>query len=227
VHPQQTATRSPAASKEDLQTAEAVRQRLQQHPYVRPSSLRVTVERGVVRLSGSVQSDLERKMAEQVSVQVRGVKQVVNEIGVVSTEQSSDGLVERSLRAEMAKTPAARELKLSVNKGVVTVNGTVKDWDAYDAVMEAIYRAGPTSVVNELSVAPSHRVEYMTVPGGGAPPREATSQEAAAGAVTPDKPAQATGERKTESQPKASPAEGAADSQPAPGNTPATAPPSK
>ena len=67
----------------DAQITSQVRSLLGQHPALEPPNLLEvhTLDR-VVYLSGVVDTDLERQMAESVAREAKGVKKVVNSIGL-------------------------------------------------------------------------------------------------------------------------------------------------
>ena len=150
----------------DRALAEKVHKRLLQHPYLHATELRVVAQRGNVELSGRVGSDFERKIAEQVAAQVPGVKRVENELGMmVAPRQDPDESLRRELSASLGRAAPGSKIQARVKDGVVTLTGSLTDWDVYDDVMQAVYRAGPKSVENELEVttrAPDEFMEFET-----------------------------------------------------------------
>ena len=67
----------------DAQITAQVRSLLRQHPALEPPNLlEVHTLDHVVYLNGVVDTDLERQMAESVARQAKGVKRVVNSIGL-------------------------------------------------------------------------------------------------------------------------------------------------
>jgi osmotically-inducible protein OsmY len=154
--------RAEKMSPADRAVAERVRQRLEQHPYLSGSELQVVAQQGNVELSGRVNSDFERQVAGQVSRQVPGVKRVTNELAVTPPKpQDLDQRLSREIDASLVRVAPGSNVKARVEKGVVTLTGTLTDWDVYDAIMLAVYRAGPKSVENELEVTTRRPDEYI------------------------------------------------------------------
>jgi osmotically-inducible protein OsmY len=142
-------------SKADAELARRIVQRFSQHPYLGSTHVTVLVKDGTARLSGRVESDLQRQTAQSVAAQIAGVSKVVNELRVRAPWEASDQQMVQAVRREIAKHPALRQsgIDVSARGGVITLRGALADWDAYDALMEAVYRAGPSGVKNEIDVA--------------------------------------------------------------------------
>jgi len=61
---------------------------LDQHPELRPPNMvHVQVRDNMVTLSGQVNSDYERRLAESVALEAKGVQKVVNLIGLTYTQR--------------------------------------------------------------------------------------------------------------------------------------------
>jgi hypothetical protein len=75
----------------DDRISEDVNERLQRHGQIDASSIIVGVKDGEVTLSGSVNSRLEKRMAEDVAESCSGVKEVHNNLRVISQSQSQSG----------------------------------------------------------------------------------------------------------------------------------------
>jgi osmotically-inducible protein OsmY len=72
----------------DAQISADVRALFDRHPELGPSALlSVKTLDGVVYLDGIVNTDLVREEAESIAMQARGVKSVVNSLGVTSGER--------------------------------------------------------------------------------------------------------------------------------------------
>lgn len=141
-------------SAEDRQLAARVRERLGQHPYLGGAAISVDAAGGVVTLSGTVNSDLQLRSAEQAATKVSGVRDVKSQLTIRDVRvaiRNRDKQMQADLEREL-KRQRADAVKLQVKDGVISLSGTVRDWDVYDAVLEAAYRAGPTRIVNNLDV---------------------------------------------------------------------------
>lgn len=67
---------------DDKAITSAVQAKLFEDPVLKTRDIRVNAQNGVVTLTGSVGTDLEKGAAERMAGQVDGVKQVVNQLGV-------------------------------------------------------------------------------------------------------------------------------------------------
>src|SRR5262245_60689228 len=97
----------PEPASEDHDLAEAVRERLANHPGITPDGIQVSAAAGVVTLSGRADSDFERQQAELSARWVHDVKQVKNELRVMALPMSgrSDARLAAELEAAFADDP--------------------------------------------------------------------------------------------------------------------------
>ena len=116
-------------------------------------SVKVTVENGVVTLSGQVGWQFERKAAEDAVRTLYGVVDVVDSIMLKTQPQPTNikSRIESALKrsAELE----SNSIRVSVSEGAVTLDGTVETWAARDTAEDAAWSApGVRAVVDRLSV---------------------------------------------------------------------------
>jgi osmotically-inducible protein OsmY len=117
-------------------------------------SVKVTVQIGVVTLSGQVSWQFERNAAEKAVRTLYGVVDVVDNIKLKTRPQPTDvkSRIESALRrnAELDSD----SIRVSVSDGTVTLDGTVDTWSARHTAEDAAWSApGVRTVVDRLSVA--------------------------------------------------------------------------
>ena len=97
---------------------------------VQPNEIGVSVKRGVVTLSGWVDSYLKKWAAEEAAHRVRGVKAVANDIEVrlpSSSERTDADIAAAAVRAlEWDAFVPIDKLDITVSKGWVTLKGEVE-----------------------------------------------------------------------------------------------------
>jgi len=93
-----------AGSTDDKAITTNIQAKLFSDPVLKARDIRVDSQRGVVTLSGTVGTDLERAAVEHIAGQENGVKSVVNMLAVNS--QSGASVPERGQNAEVAPPPA-------------------------------------------------------------------------------------------------------------------------
>jgi hyperosmotically inducible periplasmic protein len=119
-------------------------------------------DKGVVTLSGDVQTDDEKARAETVARAVAGNQVVANEIGVRPTGNESiakkvdsdlDAGIEKNLSATLVQHRLKKDVRYDVSNGVVTLKGSVTSAALRDSA-EQIAQKVPNvkQVVNELEV---------------------------------------------------------------------------
>jgi osmotically-inducible protein OsmY len=114
----------------------------------------VIVENGVVTLSGEVCWQFERTAAEEDVRTLYGVVDVINDITLEDRPQPADvkSRIESALKRNAELDSEA--IRVSVDAGTVTLDGTVDSWAARYEAEEAAWSApGVKSVRDRLSVA--------------------------------------------------------------------------
>lgn len=97
----------------------------------------VTVEEGIVNLTGSVDSLHARRRAVERTEIVRGVRSVVNQLDVVPGSRP-DAEVERDIIDALLFDPTTEsyELEVEVENGQVTLSGEVDSWQEQELAKE-------------------------------------------------------------------------------------------
>ena len=132
---------------------------LKWEPSVDAAHIGVSVNDGIVTLSGRVSSYAEKYAAERAAKRVYGVKAVVNEIDVKlpGTSQRTDGDIAaaavNALKSNIA-VPADK-IKVTVSKGWLKLEGEV-EWQYQKEAAERAVRnlVGVTGVSNLITVKP-------------------------------------------------------------------------
>jgi len=132
---------------------------LKWEPSVDAAHIGVSVNDGIVTLSGRVSSYAEKYAAERATKRVYGVKAVVNEIDVrlPGTSQRTDGDIAaaavNALKSNIA-VPADK-VKVTVSKGWLKLEGEV-EWQYQKEAAERAVRnlVGVTGVSNLITVKP-------------------------------------------------------------------------
>lgn len=119
-------------------------------------------DKGVVTLTGSVTSDAEKSQAEMIASSHAPTQVVSNQIAVrppgaegdaKKVESDTDKAIEKNVDAQLVKLKLQHDVKYDVNKGVVTLKGTVNS-PAKRATVEKATKSVPNvqQVVNEIEV---------------------------------------------------------------------------
>lgn len=139
--------------RDDEQIAEAVANALKWNVWVPEDKIKVRVENGWVRLSGSVKSGYERGCAEKCVRDITGVRGVLNEID--SEPKADPQSVRQAISKSLAEAVQRDTQRISVETldGVVTLRGKVRSWtERQDAERAALASKGVSKVQNFISV---------------------------------------------------------------------------
>ena len=118
-----------------------------------PETIGVTVEEGIVTLTGSAKAAYQRDEAEDVAVSVRGVRGIRSEIAFESNPDVSD--IKLAIRGAIQRDAEfdAEGVYVTYENGVVTLSGHVSSWPAHDTVVTAARTANNvTKVVDHVAV---------------------------------------------------------------------------
>lgn len=130
---------------------------LSDDPDLERTDIRVNVRDGTITLEGSVDAYWKKWEAEYTTCNVRGVCEIVNKVTVVPTMQIADKVIAEDVRAaiERRRNVNIEDLDIRVENCVVTLTGTVPDWDARRAVINAAeFTKGVIDVIDELTIQP-------------------------------------------------------------------------
>jgi osmotically-inducible protein OsmY len=119
-----------------------------------PSTVDASVKDGVVTLTGTADWQYQRGEAEFVAANILGVVDVEDGIYLNSLGPHTDDIESRIAQAMQRDAKLdADDVTASVDKGVVTLKGTVRSWVERDAAVSAAWAApGTVDVVDNLNV---------------------------------------------------------------------------
>ncbi len=142
-------------SRTDRQIRRDILDILAADPVTESYQISVTVEEGVVTLSGEVDSWPERKFAADLAKSAKGVVRVVNDIEVTFNTNRSDAEIQQEIKAKLNNSIwiDASLIDVSVQDGNVTLSGTVGSAIEKERARYAAFIAGVKSVnVDNLDV---------------------------------------------------------------------------
>ncbi len=122
---------------------------------VNAEDIKVKVNNSFVTLEGSVDTFWKKLRVESLASDVNGVLNVTNKLTVVPGKDFVDeaiakdivNAIDRSLKVNVDN------IDIRVEKGKVTISGTVPNWSAYWATYDAVqYTAGVTDIEDRLVV---------------------------------------------------------------------------
>ena len=99
----------------------------------------VTTHEGIVVLTGITDNLLARERAEEITLLVRGVRGVVNEL-LISTPDVPDEELQRHLATALTDDPATTDynVRCTAVDGVVTATGVVQSWAEKQLVLRVV-----------------------------------------------------------------------------------------
>ena len=153
---------SATATRSDEQIQRDVLEELKWDARVQPNEIGVSVEDGVVALTGWVDSYAKKWAAEQAAHRVRGVVAVANDIEVrlpSSAERTDTDIAVAVTRAlEWDAFVPIDKIEVTVSKGWVTLKGEV-EWEFQRRAAERAVRrlSGVRGVTNLIAVRPRHQ----------------------------------------------------------------------
>ncbi len=132
----------------------AVERALEQEPGL-PGTITVTVNEGVVTLSGNVDNDVVARRAVTLSQDIRGVRAVIERMQVVAP-LVDDRTLGRNVESVLARDAALREREISatVRRGRVLLGGTVDSFAEREMAEQAAWGVrGVVQVESRLALA--------------------------------------------------------------------------
>ena len=171
----------PAEVMNDQEIAEEIRGALSRDPFTESYEIMVTVNNGVAKLRGTVDSFFEKAQADDVVSKIKGVIMVDNKLQVLDEfkrrhydpyidahaaydyewdpdrprfPSKGDRKLKEDIRDEFFWSPFVDgdDIDIEVDDGTVTLKGRVDSWSEYNAAANNAYEAGAVYVDNELTV---------------------------------------------------------------------------
>jgi osmotically-inducible protein OsmY len=128
---------------------------LERHISIPSDKIKVTVRNGWVTLEGTVDYELQKKLAHSTVKKLKGVAGITNKIEVNTkiTPEELKGKIEEAFRRSAELD--ARRISVEVKGGTVRLQGRVRSWAEREAAERAAWCAPGTSVVeNQIVVDP-------------------------------------------------------------------------
>ena len=145
--------------KTDAQIQQDVIDELLWEPQLNTSEIGVTVTKGIVTLSGKVDSYYKKIKAEKTAKKVAGVKAVAEdiEVGILSTSNKSDTEIADAVLKALKWHTAVKEdkIKIEVENGIVKLDGEVEwEYQKNNAKIAIQNLRGVKLVINSIIVKP-------------------------------------------------------------------------
>lgn len=142
----------------DSQTTSEVLDALRYDVRIDETNVRVDVANGVVYLSGSVPTFVQKVTAGHDAQRIKGVRQVKNDLTVHPVTAWTDVEIGRVIRGTLdhdARIADASQIDVRVKDSVVTLTGTVRSVaERANAAGDAWVAPGVINVVNDLMIIP-------------------------------------------------------------------------
>lgn len=140
----------------DTEIAQAVRRALEWDVFVAEDKIGSTVSDGWVTLDGTAEGWSQRDDAERAVRNLSGVRGVVNRITVTPTKPVTEDVrkaIEQALERRAERE--ARQIRVDVRDGMVTLTGSVHSWAERESVVAAArFTPGVRDVRDHLRTEP-------------------------------------------------------------------------
>jgi len=152
--------RAPGEQVDDAALLTSVKSALVADPITKAGDINVDVNRGIVKLSGFVDSSDQKSQAVRVAKGVAGVTEVQNDIAVQTHGSTTGEVIDDSVITTKVKTALimspdtkAHQINVETKQGVVQMSGFVND-EATKAAATTVAKSvtGVKGVKNELSI---------------------------------------------------------------------------
>jgi hyperosmotically inducible protein len=152
--------RAPGEQVDDAALLTSVKSALVSNSVTEAGEINVDVNRGVVKLSGFVDTPKEKSAAGDVARDVDGVQSVQNDIAVKADNSTAgevidDSILTAKVKAALIESPEtkAHQINVETKQGVVQLSGFVDNAAAKSAATSVAKSvSGVKDVKNELSV---------------------------------------------------------------------------
>jgi osmotically-inducible protein OsmY len=140
---------------DDINIEDSIRSAILWNPRLDSFRINVSAGSGIVTLTGTVDSYAQKVYAGNVAMNIKGVKDVINEISVTPGTAIDDEAIRLDLIDAMERSRALNwtNINVDVANGTVTLTGSVNDYIALSTAERlAFYTKGVVDVNNQLKV---------------------------------------------------------------------------
>ena len=139
--------------RDDADIAAAASHVLAWHPHL--DDVAISVENGVITLSGTADWQYQRLEAEASVMKVRGVRAINNQMAIRDRVRPVDLRAAIHSHLDRIGATSLDALRIEVEEGTVGLSGEVPSWTAFEAAERAAWSVpGVTKVVNRIAVTP-------------------------------------------------------------------------
>lgn len=145
----------PAMDVGDRQLARYVNEALLRNPFVERHEIDVVADNGRILLYGQVDSDVERREAQDAAARILGVTAVDNRLHVhIPAQRKEDWELRADVEDALYWDPIVDQddIDVRVDDGIVTLDGSVATHYEWSVARDAALDAGARKVDNELSI---------------------------------------------------------------------------
>jgi osmotically-inducible protein OsmY len=145
----------PLWQRTDPEIARDAIQQLERHISIPYNKIKVSVNNGWVTLEGTVDRELQKKLAHSAVKKLKGVTGITNNI--TTKPKITPGQVKDKIEDALRRSAEldARRIRVEVKDGTVTLHGRVRSWAEREEAERAAWSSPGTTVVeNEIVVEP-------------------------------------------------------------------------
>jgi osmotically-inducible protein OsmY len=145
------------AERADAQLTAEVLGALRRDTFLEPLAIQVVATDGVVTLTGSIETELNKKAVEDRVREVAGVREIRDHLTVMEDESSSrsDDDIRREVMEQLQADPTIDQDRFHVRSqfGRVFISGTAESLEERESVIAAIHRVpGVTGIDDRMEV---------------------------------------------------------------------------
>lgn len=137
----------------DDQIKSAIEDMLKLDHRIDPKEINITVENGVVSFSGSVDAYWKKDVIVEYAYRMKGVVDIVDDMTVKPHSKITDQAIAADIKDALRRNGfyGTDEIRVNVNKGEVTLSGTVPSYISRMKAREiTFYTTGVRNVIDEI-----------------------------------------------------------------------------
>ncbi|MBD3227385.1 MAG: BON domain-containing protein [Candidatus Lokiarchaeota archaeon] len=139
----------------DSQLKSKIKKKLEDYPIIDPAEIKVSVNNGIITLTGYIDAYWKYKRIQDVCNNMIGVFGVINKLIIIPSRYNFDCNIKSNILNKLKGNSFINgdSINVSVKKGTVILSGNVESWIEYRTILKIVEKiSGVNDIIDNLLI---------------------------------------------------------------------------